>query len=79
MLQPTFLYPFVTQFPFDEVCETIVRELEKRNWQVYGIKVEFDNYGSGEQRLRMVRYIEGKDFKLYFSRKQRTMEGGSWN
>jgi len=28
-----FLYPISRQFPFDDTCEKIVRELEKRNWR----------------------------------------------
>ena len=45
---PQFLYPYSRQFPFDEVAEKIVRAIEKRNWKVPGITVEFDIYGSGE-------------------------------
>jgi hypothetical protein len=30
--EPTFLYPHSRQFPFDEVCEQIVRALEERNY-----------------------------------------------
>lgn len=75
----TFLYPTSRQFPFDEVCEQIVRELEKRNWQVPGISVEFNEYGSGAQKFRMVSHIRSRDFKLWFCRKQRTMPGGRWN
>ena len=67
---PTFLYPKSRQFPFDEVCERIVRELEIRNWQVPGIEVKFDVYGSGEAKFRMVRCLKGKDFKLLFCRTQ---------
>lgn len=74
-----FLYPTVRQFPFDAVCEHIVRELEKRNWQVQGIKVEFDEYGSGEQKFRLARSIKGRDFRLRFGRIQCTMPGGAWN
>lgn len=74
-----FLYPTSRQFPFDEVCEQIVRELEKRNWKVPGIKVGFNEYGSGEQKFRHVECIKGGDFKLRFYRKQRTMPGGAWN
>lgn len=74
-----FLYPIVRQFPFDEVCEQIVRELEKRNWKVPGIDVEFRDYGSGAQKFRAVSQIKNRDFKLWFSRIQRTMPGGRWN
>jgi len=74
-----FLYPSVQQFPFDSTCEQIVRELEKRNWQVPGINVEFHEYGSGAQKFRAVSRIKSQDFKLWFYRVQRTMPGGRWN
>jgi hypothetical protein len=75
--EPTFLYPNSRQFPFDEVCEQIVRALEERNWSVPGISVDFDVYGTGAQKYRCVRYIKGDDFKLWFCRIQANM--GSWN
>jgi hypothetical protein len=77
--EPQFLYPFSRQFPFDEVCERIVRELEIRNWQVPGITVKFEHYGTGDQKFRHVSRVMGKDFKLWFCRKQRTMPGGQYN
>jgi hypothetical protein len=77
--RPEFLYPTSRQFPFDEVCEKIVRALEARNFSVKGITVEFDVYGSGEEKYRLVRKVEGKNFRLYFCRVQRTMPGGHWN
>lgn len=77
--QMQFLYPNVQQFPFDSTCEQIVHELERRNWQVPGIDVEFHEYGSGEEKYRAVNYIKGQDFKLWFCRMQRTIAGGRWN
>lgn len=74
-----FLYPSSRQFPFDEVAEKIVRELEKRNWQVPGISVDFDVYGSGEEKYRLVRHIRGMDFKMHFCRVQHTMYGSRYN
>lgn len=68
--KPTFLYPHSRQFPFDEVAEKIVRALEKRNWNVPGISVDFYTYGSGEAKYKMVSNIMGNDFKLYFCRSQ---------
>lgn len=65
-----FLYPTSRQFPVDEVCEQIVRELEKRNWKIPGIEVEFHEYGSGEQKFRNVNRIKSKDFQLWFCREQ---------
>lgn len=65
-----FLYPISRQFPVDEVCSTIVKELEKRNWDVPGIDVEFGEYGTGERKFRYVQYLRGKGFKLWFCRVQ---------
>lgn len=48
------------QFPFDEVCEQIVAELEKRDWKVPGIKVTFDKYG--------LDCVEGGNFRIVFWR-----------
>jgi hypothetical protein len=76
---PEFLYPIARTFPFDEVCEQIVRELEIRNWDVPGIEVKFDEYGTGAQKFRMVRNIYTQDCKLWFCRKQRTMPGNKFN
>ena len=67
---PRFLYPSSRQFPFDEVTEKIVRAIERRNWKVPGITVEFDIYGSGEAKFQKVRSITGDNFKLYFCRIQ---------
>lgn len=74
-----FLCPTIQQFPFDSTCGQIVRELEKRNWQVPGIDVEFDEYGSGAQKFRNVSWIKSQDFQLWFCRVQRTMPGGRYN
>jgi len=75
---PQFLYPKSRQFPFDEVCEQIVRDLEVRNWQIPGIEVEFNIYGTGEAKYQMVRCIKGSDFKLRFGRVQGSLDG-RWN
>lgn len=72
----TFLYPKSRQFPVDEVCSTIVKELEKRNWDVPGIDVEFNKYGTGELKFRYVKSIRGKNFKLSFCRVQGSLGGG---
>lgn len=69
-ITPQFLYPKSRQFPFDEVAEKIVRALEKRNWKVEGITVEFDNFGSGESKYQRVKTITGDYFKLWFCRIQ---------
>lgn len=75
--EPTFLYPKARVFPFDEVCEQIVRALEERNWNVPGISVDFDVYGSGAEKYRTVRTVKGEDFKLWFCRVQ--ARTGKWN
>lgn len=69
-VKPEFLYPTSRQFPFDEIADKIVRALEKRNWKVPKITVEFYSYGSGEEKYKMVNKIIGEDFKLRFSRYQ---------
>ena len=74
-----FLYPISRQFPVDEVCEQIMHELQRRNYQVPGLKVELDDYGRGEERYRMVRRITHVDFRLWFCRKQRQMPSGEYN
>ena len=71
--KPKFLYPKSRMFPFDEVTERIVRELEKRNWSVPGITVDFHTYGTGEAKYRRVEYVYGENFKLYFGRPQGTL------
>ena len=78
-VKPKFLYPYSRQFPFDEVAEKIVRALEKRNWKVPGITVEFDTYGSGELKYKFVCEINGENFRLNFCRTQEKLEGTPWN
>ncbi len=65
-----FLFPKSRQYPFDKVCEKIVRTLEKRSWKIPGIQVEFTDWGTGEEKYRYVSTIKGEDFKLRFSRVQ---------
>lgn len=76
--KPQFLYPHSRQFPFDEVAEKIVRAIEKRNWKVPGLTIEFDTYGSGEAKYQMIRTITGDSFKLYFCRVQGRLDD-RWN
>jgi hypothetical protein len=64
------LYPHSRQYPIDEVCEKIVRALEKRNWKIPGIQIEFDDNGTGKEKYSYVSKIKGEDFKLYFCRIQ---------
>lgn len=73
--KPKFLYPKSRQFPFDEVCEKIVRAIEKRNWEVPGLTVEFSTYGSGKAKHIYISNIRGKDFKLRFCRGQENLGG----
>ena len=83
-----FLYPKSRQFPFDEVCEQIVRALEARAWKVPGFVVEFREYGSGAQKLRYVSSIQSDpsaidlahhDVRIEFGRTQGLLSGGRWN
>ena len=83
-----FLYPKSRQFPFDEVAEQIVRALEARAWKVPGLSVEFDDYGSGAQKLRYVSSIRSDqsaidlahhDVMIGFGRLQGALPGGRWN
>jgi hypothetical protein len=74
-----FLYPTSRQFPFDQVCSDIVAALEERNFDVPGVRVEFHAYGSGEQKMRRVSTVDGRDFHLWFCRIQRRMPGGQYN
>ena len=78
-VMPKFLYPCSRQFPFDETAEEIVRAIEKRNWKVPGITVEFRTNGSGEEKYQKVQYIAGDNFKLYFFRGQGNFDDGSHN
>lgn len=83
-----FLYPKSRQFPFDEVCEQIVRALEARAWKVPGLSVEFDDYGRGAQKLRYLSTIQSDqsaldlgqhDVRIEFGRSQGLLPGGRWN
>lgn len=83
-----FLYPTKRQFPFDEICEQIVRALEARAWKVPGFVVEFREYGSGAQKLRCVRKILSDqsaidlghhDVRITFGRPQGLLPGGQLN
>ena len=76
-----FLYPKSRQFPFDEVCEQIVRALQARNWKVPGFLVKFYDYGSGAQKLRRVLSVtsDQTDIKIAFGRPQGTLPGGRWH
>lgn len=76
--EPRFLFPKSRQFPFDEVCERIVRALDDVSWNVPGFVIEFDVYGRGEQKFRHLLSISGGDFRLRFSRPQGRI-GGHWN
>ena len=83
-----FLYPTSRQFPFDEVCEQIVRALRDRNWKAPGFVVEFHDYGSGAQKLRHVSSVQSDqsaidlgqhDVRIEFGRPQGILPGGRLN
>lgn len=69
----TFLYPKIEKYPVDKTCKKIVHALKKRNWKIPGMQVEFYDYGTGEQKYRIVWKIQGEDFKLLFCRIQGTI------
>lgn len=77
-VRPTFLYPTEQRFPFDWAAREIVLALEARSWNVPGMKVIFDVYGSGHQKVRKVAEVEGENFRLCFGRRQRVLPGGQW-
>lgn len=58
------LLPGIEQYPFDCVCNSIVREIKARNYSVPGIRVEFHTYGSGDAWFRNVDKIIGNNFEL---------------
>ena len=68
-------YPECTQFPMDIVCKKIVQALEKRDWQVPGIKVTLVLLEKNKERVVAVRSIDGTDFKIWIDRKQGLEEG----
>lgn len=74
--RPRLLLPHSRQFPFDEVAEKIVKALEKRNWKVPGMEVEFSTYGHGFSKYTYVYKIEGDDFYLEFCRPQGGLPDG---
>lgn len=78
--QPTFLFPFVTQFCFDGVCEAIVKALADRNFKAPNMEVTFSVYGTGEAKYRYVSDISGPDWRLHFCRQQqRTLDDPNLN
>ncbi len=68
---PDFVLPIVKegqQYPFDGICEQIIRELAVRNFNVPGMKIDFHRFGSGRAKCVRVNSIEGNNFRLWFSR-----------
>lgn len=68
-----FLYPHSRQYyPIDVAAEKIVRALEKRNFDVPGIEVKFDSYGSGEEKYKYVSdiFMKSQCIKMHFGRSQ---------
>jgi hypothetical protein len=72
--EPILLYPKARDYPFDWVCERIVRALDERGWEVSGVAVEFRTFDTGEGEFRYVSRIEGDTWRLDFIR----VQGGSW-
>lgn len=73
--RPLLLLPHSRQFPFDATAEMIVKALEKRNWKVPGMEVEFSTYGHGFSKYTYVCRIEGDDFYVKFCRSQGKLPG----
>jgi len=73
--RPLLLLPHSRQFPFDATAEKIVKALEKRNWKVPGMEVEFSTYGHGFSKYTYVCRIEGDDFYVKFCRSQGKLPG----
>lgn len=73
-MEPTFLYPKARIFPFDKVCELIVRALRERKWKVPGIKLDFYYSESGAEKYCNLLHIKGRDFQLWFQRTQGYLE-----
>jgi len=59
-----FFYPNAKQFPFDEICEMIVRVLEISNFSMLKIKVDFDEF---YKKFYYIEKIQGEDFVLFFT------------
>jgi hypothetical protein len=74
---PKFLYPTSRQFPFDGITYQIVKALEERDFNFPGIKVELHSYGPSDS-YRLVKTIEGDDFRLWFCRAQGRVDD-DWN
>ncbi len=72
-----FLYPRSRQFPMDAVCEEIVRELEKRKFDVNNIVVAFNWIKTESDEWKYVSHITGPDFRLWFCRVQGSL-GCGW-
>jgi len=74
-----FLYPTDELYgDIDRIFMNIVSALEARNFKVRGLKLEFGEYGSGEQRLRHLERIRGKDIDIIARRAQGLLPGGKW-
>jgi hypothetical protein len=71
-----FLYPVSRQFPFDEICEKIVREAEKRDWRIPEFEFIFDTYGPKNAQLKYLSEMYGPNFYLRFCRTQGSLSYG---
>ncbi len=74
-----FLYPNSKTLIFNDICNTIIKELQKRNWSVPNINIHFCKYGSGRQKFKYVSSIDGCGLKINFGRIQRKISGGVYN
>lgn len=65
-LKPRFVFPSGKQFVFDKTANSIVHAIAKRNWNVPGLKIEYELRGMGEDKRICVSKISGEDFRMFF-------------
>ena len=63
-------YPTAKDYPTDAVCEKIVRALEKHQWSVPSIDIEFHVIRSRTNIFSNVHTIKGETFNIWFNRVQ---------
>jgi len=74
-----FLTPTSRRYPFDEACSLIVEAVAARDFEVPGLHVVLEDYGSGEQKMRFVSRILCDDARISFCREQGRLPGHHLN
>lgn len=64
--------PTEENYPLDSICNNILRSLEKKNWAVEGLKVEFQEFKNNGFTYKCVKKISGENFELEFSRLEKS-------